>query len=61
MSRRLEPGSRVFLVLSVIKSPERQINYGTGKDVSLETVRDAKPPLEIKWSGESYVDLPVGR
>jgi len=60
MSRQLQAGSRVVLVLSVIKARDRQINYGTGKDVSDETIRDAGAPLEIKWYGESYVDLPVG-
>src|SRR5262249_8080136 len=61
MSRRAEAGSRIVLVLSVVKSPERQINYGSGKDVSDETIADAKEPLEIKWYGDSYVDLPVCR
>jgi len=61
MSKRLEAGSRIALVLSVIKSPERQINYGSGKDVSDETIADAKTPLEIKWYGDSHVDLPVWR
>jgi putative CocE/NonD family hydrolase len=61
MSRQLQAGSRVVLVLTVIKTPERQINYGTGKDVSDETIQDAKSALEIKWFGESYVDLPVRR
>jgi len=59
MSRQLRLGSRVVLVLSVIKEPGRQINYGTGKDVSDETVADAKEPLRIKWFTESYVDLPA--
>ena len=61
MSRQLRQGSRVVLVLSVIKEPGRQINYGTGKDVSAESIRDAGVPLEIKWYGDSYVDLPVFR
>ncbi len=61
MSRQCEAGSRIVLVLSVIKSPERQINYGSGKDVSDETMADAKTPLQIKWYGNSYVDLPVWR
>lgn len=59
MSRQLRPGSRVALVLSAIKEPGRQINYGTGKDVSDETIADAKEPLRIKWFTESYVDLPA--
>jgi uncharacterized protein len=59
MSRQLQAGSRVVVVLSVIKDPGRQINYGTGKDVSDETVADAKEPLQIKWFGESYLVFPV--
>jgi predicted acyl esterase len=61
MSRQLQQGSRVVAVLKVIKEPRRQINYGTGKDVSAETVQDAKAPLEIHWCNDSYLDLPVGR
>ena len=59
MSHRLQKGSRLVAVLSVIKTPDRQINYGTGRDVSIETIRDARQPLEIQWSGKSYIDLPV--
>ncbi len=59
MSRQLHQGSRVVLILSVIKESGRQINYGTGKDVSGESIRDAGEPLEIKWYGDGYVDLPV--
>jgi len=61
MSRQLQPGSRVVAVLSVIKEPGRQINYGTGRDVSGETIADAKEPLQIEWFGDSYIVLPVGR
>lgn len=61
MSRQLQPGSRLVAVLSLIKEPGRQINYGTGKDVSDETIADAKEPLHIEWFGASFVDLPVWR
>jgi hypothetical protein len=61
MSRQLRQGSRVVAVLSVIKEPGRQINYGTGQDVSDENIRDAGTPLDIKWYADSYLDLPVGR
>jgi uncharacterized protein len=61
MSRLLQQGSRVVAVVTVIKSPDRQINYGTGKDVSAETIQDAGAPLEIHWSNTSYLDLPLGR
>jgi predicted acyl esterase len=61
MSRQLQQGSRIVAVLRVIKEPGRQINYGTGKDVSTETIQNAKAPLEIHCYSDSYLDLPVGR
>ena len=61
MSRQLQQGSRIVAVLRVIKEPGRQINYGTGEDVSAETVHNANTPLEIHWYSDSYLDLPVGR
>ena len=61
MSRKVAPGSRLVVVLSVIKGNGQQINYGTGKDVSDETIVDAKTPLKIRWFADSYVDLPVWR
>ena len=59
MSRRLQAGSRVVVVLSVIKESGRQINYGTGKDVSDETIQDAGDRVQIRWYGDSCLDLPV--
>jgi putative CocE/NonD family hydrolase len=61
MSRHLQEGSRIVAVLRVIKEPGRQINYGTGEDVSTETIQNAKAPLEVHWYSDSYLDLPVGR
>lgn len=61
MSRQLQTGSRVVVVLKVLKEVGRQINYGTGKDVSDETITDAKEPLQIKWFSGSYIVFPVGR
>ncbi len=54
-------GSRIVVVLGVNKSPNQQINYGTGKDVSDETVADAGEPLTIRWSNQSWLKLPVKR
>jgi predicted acyl esterase len=59
MSRRLQPGSRIVAVLRVIKETGRQINYGTGKDVSAETIADAREPLQIRWLTASYLALPL--
>ena len=60
MSRQIAAGSRFVLVLAVLRNPRQEINYGTGGDVSAETVADAKEPLRIRWLGGSYVDLPIG-
>ena len=61
MSRRLKAGSRLVAVLSIVKEPGREINYGTGKEVVDESIADAKTPLQISWFGSSYLDLPVHR
>ena len=61
MSRQFQQGSRLVVVLSVLKRPNVQINYGTGKDVSQETLADAKVPLQITWFGDSFIDVPVKR
>jgi putative CocE/NonD family hydrolase len=61
MSRRLQPGSRMVLVLGVNKRPDREINYGTGNDVGAESVADAAAPLRIEWYGSSYIDIPGRR
>jgi putative CocE/NonD family hydrolase len=60
-SRKLQPDSRLVVVLSVLKSPGAQINYGTGKDVSDETIADAGEPLTVRWFGDSFIDIPVRR
>jgi hypothetical protein len=49
------------VVLSVNKQPDAQMNYGTGKDVSDESITDAKVPMQIKCFNDSYVDIPVWR
>jgi predicted acyl esterase len=58
-SRQSTAGSRLVVVLNIIKRPDAQINYGTGKDVSDETIADAKVPLSIKWFNDSFVVIPV--
>jgi putative CocE/NonD family hydrolase len=58
-SRRLLPGSRIAVVLGVGKRPDREINYGTGGDVSEESIADGRIPLKIQWYNDSYVDIPV--
>ncbi|MEP6513874.1 MAG: CocE/NonD family hydrolase [Parafilimonas sp.] len=58
-SRKISKGSRIVIVLNVNKSPNEQINYGTGKDVSDESIEDAKTPLQIKWYNDSFIKVPV--
>jgi putative CocE/NonD family hydrolase len=58
-SRRLQPGSRVVVVLGINKNAEQQINYGGGDDVSAESLEDVSSPLLVRWYSSSYVDLPV--
>jgi uncharacterized protein len=59
MSHQFAPGGRLVAVLSIIKEPGREINYGTGRQVIGETISDAKEPLAIKWYNDSYIDVPV--
>jgi uncharacterized protein len=58
-SRQLQAGSRIAVVLSVSKRPDREINYGTGGDVSQESIADGKVPMKIRWYSDSYIDIPV--
>lgn len=58
-SRQLKKGSRIIFTIGVNKNMNWQFNYGTRKDVSDESIKDAGPPLEIKWYNNSYIRLPV--
>jgi hypothetical protein len=58
-ARLLKPGSRIVAIVGVPKRPDIQINYGTGKDVSDETIADGKTPLRIRWLSGSYLELGV--
>lgn len=60
-SRQLQKGSRIILVMGINKNPNWQINYGTGKDVNVETILDANIPFKIKWYNDSYITIPVLR
>lgn len=58
-SKQLSRGSRLLVVLDINKNAGAQINYGTGKDVSDESILDAKEPLRVKWFTDSYIRVPV--
>ncbi|MEH3111991.1 CocE/NonD family hydrolase [Pedobacter terrae] len=56
-SKQLQKGSRLLLVLNIDKNPFAEINYGTGKEVSRETIKDAGASLQIKWCTQSFIEL----
>jgi putative CocE/NonD family hydrolase len=59
LGRRIQAGSRLVLAIGIVKRPDRQINYGTGGDVSTESLADARIPVRIRWGSGTYFDLPV--
>jgi uncharacterized protein len=61
VSKQMSKGSRLLVVLNINKNPFAQINYGTGKDVSDESIKDAGESLQIKWYNDSYIKIPVWR
>jgi putative CocE/NonD family hydrolase len=58
-SRMIQAGSRLVFVLGVNKRSDQEINLGTGRSVREEYIESAGPPLEIRWYGDSYIELPV--
>ncbi len=60
-SRRLQAGSRLVMILGINKRPDREINYGTGNDVSEDSVAEGRIPLKVLWHNDSYVDIPIRR
>jgi putative CocE/NonD family hydrolase len=59
ISKKLSKGSRIVIVVNVNKNNSAQLNYGTGKDVNVENIKDAKNPLKITFTGKSSISLPV--
>lgn len=59
VSRLLGKGSRLLLLADVNKNEYAQVNYGTGRDVSDESVADAGAPLVVRWHSGSYLDVPL--
>ncbi|MFT3826677.1 MAG: CocE/NonD family hydrolase [Chitinophagaceae bacterium] len=61
VSKQLAKGSRLLVMLDINKNPFAQVNYGTGKDISDETIADAGEPLRIRWYNDSFVSIPLSR
>jgi len=60
-SRQFSAGSRLVLLLGIARRPDREINYGTGNDVSEESFLDADEPYRLRWLPGSYIEVPVSR
>lgn len=59
VSKKLSKGSRLLVYINVNKNPFSELNYGTGKPVSGETIKDAGEPLKVKWYTDSFVEIPI--
>ncbi|WMW81455.1 CocE/NonD family hydrolase [Undibacterium cyanobacteriorum] len=61
ISKRLKAGSRIVAYLNINKNPFSQLNYGSGKDVSDESMADANYPLKVRWFNSSFIEIPIMR
>ncbi len=61
VSKKISKGNRLVILLNINKHPFEIINYGSGKPVSDETMKDADEPLKIKWHNESHIEIPIWR
>ncbi|MBU3010705.1 CocE/NonD family hydrolase [Polaribacter vadi] len=59
ISKKIEKGSKIVVVVNVNKNNNAQINYGTGKDVNTESIKYAKKPLQITFTGNSSISFPI--
>jgi predicted acyl esterase len=55
---QLQAGSRLVLALGINKRADSQVNYGSGKDVSEESIADAHAPVRIRWHDGSFIEIP---
>ncbi len=59
VSKQIRKGSKLVILLNINKHPFEIINYGSGKAVADETMKDANEPLQIKWYSNSYIKVPI--
>lgn len=58
---RLGAGSRVVALVGLPFRAGMQINYGTGGDVSNESIFDASEPMRVRFLPGSWLELGTGR
>lgn len=59
VARKMQAGSRLLVLVDANKHPFAQVNYGTGKDVSDESIKDAGEPLKIEIRSGSFIEVPL--
>lgn len=59
VSKKISKGSRLVILLNSNKHPFEIINYGSGKEVVDETIKDAGEPMQIQWHNNSFITIPV--
>jgi hypothetical protein len=59
ISKKIKKGSKMVIVVNVNKHPFEIINYGSGKEPTKETIKDAGEPMIIKWFNESFIEIPI--
>ncbi|WP_200816915.1 CocE/NonD family hydrolase [Chitinophaga eiseniae] len=59
ISKQLAKGSRLVVVININQNPFEEINYGTGKKVSEETIADAGEPVQLRWRNDSYIKVGI--
>jgi uncharacterized protein len=59
VSKKMSKGSRLVVIVNGNKNPYAQVNYGTGKDVSTESIEDAREPLLFRISSDSKINIPI--
>ena len=58
-SRRLAAGSRLVVVVDVLKDAYHEVNMGTGGVVADESAADGGTPLTVDWHSDSTIRLPL--
>lgn len=59
VSKHINKGSRLVILLNINKHPFEIINYGSGKEPADETIKDAGEPLVIAWHNDSFIKIPI--
>ncbi len=59
MKKGVSEARRLVIMLSVLKNPLEQINYGTDKDANDKTIAVAKAPIRLQRYGDSRLTVPL--